>query len=588
VKRLLQRIKLFFFPPAGTPRWVRVLPYAVLGVFTLILLTAAAYAWEYTNSPPFCGTTCHTMPPEYTSYQVSPHARIACVDCHIGRGFIATRISRKAGDLKHVYKMAFHAYEFPLEAEELRPARETCELCHNPEKFSDDSLRVIRHYGNDTANTPQDIYLSLKTGGGSQRQGLGKGIHWHIENPIYYLPTDSTEQTIPYVKYQASDGTVKEYIDIESGIDPASIQQDQLKEMDCITCHNRITHLVATPEDTVDKLIETGQISSDIPDVRRQAVTLYSGIFDTTEMGLNSIAGLEGYYQTYYPEYYAGNQAKISQAIKALQEAYSTSVYPEQNSDWSSHPNNIGHKNSPGCFRCHDGKHLDSENKAIRLECNLCHSIPAVASADETITQLEINRGSEPQSHLNESWMSMHHLVYDETCKNCHTMDDPGGTSNTSFCSNSACHGSSWKYGGFDAPKLKALIQSQIDAQSAAPPEGSKPLTYNDSIGPLLSIRCSTCHGENGQMGLNVTTYASLMAGSQSGPVIVTGDPQNSLLVKVLSGTTPHDSQTPGLSLSVTNDKVNVQSGTNSNFGQLTPEELQLIISWIKAGTPEK
>ena len=156
VKGFFQRIKRFFFPPAGTSRWVRVLPYAVLGIFTLILLTAAAYAWEYTNSPAFCGTTCHTMPPEYTSFQVSPHAQIACVDCHIGEGFIATRISRKAGDLKHVYKMAFHAYEYPLEAEELRPARETCELCHNPEKFSDDSLREIRHYGNDAANTPQD------------------------------------------------------------------------------------------------------------------------------------------------------------------------------------------------------------------------------------------------------------------------------------------------------------------------------------------------------------------------------------------------------------------------------------------------
>ena len=55
--------------------------------------------------------------------------------------------------------------------------------------------------------------------------------------------------------------------------------------MDCITCHNRITHLVAMPEDTVDKLIATGLISSDIPEVRRQAVALYSEIFDTTEMG---------------------------------------------------------------------------------------------------------------------------------------------------------------------------------------------------------------------------------------------------------------------------------------------------------------
>ena len=562
MKKLLQKIKQFFFPPAGTPRWLRVLPYAVLGVFTLVLLTAAAYTWEYTNSPQFCGTSCHTMPPEYTSYLTSPHARIDCVDCHIGKGFIATRISRKAGDLRHVFKTAFKAYEFPIRADDLRPARETCELCHFPEKFSDDSLKQLRSYGNDNANTPEDIYLSLKTGGGSERQGLGKGIHWHIENPVYYYATDPEEQDIPYVKYTSPDGTVREYVDIESGIDPASINPDDLKEMDCITCHNRITHLVSPPEETVDKLIASGQISQDIPDIRRQAVELYSGIFETQQMGLNHIAGLEGYYQTYYPEYYAENQEDIKQAIQVLQEAYSNSVYPEQNSDWNTHPNNIGHQFSPGCFRCHDGKHLNQDQKAIRLECNLCHSIPLVAGPNDFVANLEINRGVEPESHLNENWISIHHLVYDGSCTSCHTMDDPGGTSNTSFCSNSACHGSAWTYAGFDAPKLRAVLESQLPPKPTPAPEGPKALNYSESIGPLLTARCAACHGENGQMGLNVATYTSLMAGGQNGPVIVSGDPQGSLLVQKQSGDTPH-------------------------FAQLTPEELDLLIQWIQAGAPE-
>src|SRR5512144_2911386 len=153
MKRVKNWLSNFFFPPAGTPTWLKVLPYAVLGVLTILLLTGSAYAWDYTNSPAFCGTTCHTMPPEYTAYQVSPHARIDCVDCHIGKGFIATRITRKAGDLKHVTATLFKNYEFPIRAHELRPARETCELCHFPEKFSDDSLREIHRYQNDRANT---------------------------------------------------------------------------------------------------------------------------------------------------------------------------------------------------------------------------------------------------------------------------------------------------------------------------------------------------------------------------------------------------------------------------------------------------
>jgi len=113
-KRFRARLREFFFPPAGAPLGLRVLPYAVLGALTLMVLIAGAYAWDYTNSPEFCGTVCHTMPPEFTAYLTSPHARIDCVECHIGRGFIATRVSRKAGDLKHIVSLLFKRYEFPI------------------------------------------------------------------------------------------------------------------------------------------------------------------------------------------------------------------------------------------------------------------------------------------------------------------------------------------------------------------------------------------------------------------------------------------------------------------------------------------
>src|SRR5210317_1349684 len=141
MKRILERLKALFFPRPGTSRWKRVLPYAILGFLTLTVFIVGGAAWEYTNSPEFCGTACHTMPPEYTSYLESPHARVECVDCHIGEGFITTRITRKAGDLKHVIATVFQSYEYPIQVKSMRPARETCELCHFPEKFSDDSLR---------------------------------------------------------------------------------------------------------------------------------------------------------------------------------------------------------------------------------------------------------------------------------------------------------------------------------------------------------------------------------------------------------------------------------------------------------------
>ena len=311
MKRFLRRLHRFFFPPAGTPLWIRALPYAVLGVLTLLLLIGGAYAWDYTNSPEFCGTACHTMPPEYTAYLTSPHARVDCVDCHIGKGFIATRITRKAGDMRHVIATAFKTYEFPIRAQELRPARETCERCHFPEKFSDDSLRERKQFANDKANTPSTLYLVLKTGGGSARIGLGRGIHWHIENKILYLPLDPEDQEIPYVQVLEEDGSTTEYIDIEAGFDPTSIDEAALEEMDCATCHNRITHLVYTPEQTVDRLLERGVISTDIPEIRNKAVEVYSNVYESVDLGLNGIAGLSAYYQTYYPDYYAADGEKI-------------------------------------------------------------------------------------------------------------------------------------------------------------------------------------------------------------------------------------------------------------------------------------
>jgi nitrate/TMAO reductase-like tetraheme cytochrome c subunit len=154
-------------------------------------MVGGAYAWDYTNSPVFCGTACHTMPPEYTSYLTSPHARVDCVECHIGRDFIATRISRKAGDVRHIFATLFVTYEFPIRAHNMRPARDTCERCHFPEKFADDSLRELKLFESDQFNTPTSLYLVMKTGGGSERMGLGRGIHWHIENQVLLLPAGS-------------------------------------------------------------------------------------------------------------------------------------------------------------------------------------------------------------------------------------------------------------------------------------------------------------------------------------------------------------------------------------------------------------
>ncbi|MEK6256240.1 MAG: NapC/NirT family cytochrome c, partial [Chloroflexota bacterium] len=401
IKNLLGKIVRFFFPPPGTPRAKRVLPYALLGVLTLTAILSSIYVWEYTNSPQFCGSTCHTMPPEFTTYLASPHARIDCVDCHIGRDFLATRVSRKTGDLRHVFATLFKTYEFPIRAHQLRPARETCERCHFPEKFSDDSLREILRFSEDIENTATTTYLLMKTGGGVEREGLGRGIHWHIQREVYYLPLDEVESQIPFVRVVESDGTAVDYVDIEAGFDPSTVNPEDLKLMDCITCHNRITHMIYPPEDSVETLLSREVISPDIPEIRLKAVEVLRAPYESKQAAFAGIAELDTYYKSEHRGFYFQNQEAIAAAITALQEIYEQSVFLEQKADWNTHPNNIGHEYSPGCFRCHDGKHLNEDEEAVRLECNLCHSIPVVAGPEDFIANIEVNRGIEPTSHLN-------------------------------------------------------------------------------------------------------------------------------------------------------------------------------------------
>lgn len=555
-----QKVRNFLIPPHGSSRWMYIIPYAILSVLIVSLFVSGAYVWDYTNSPTFCGTSCHTMPPEYAAYQISPHARIACVECHIGREFIGNQIFRKAGDLRHVFATLFVTYEYPIRIKNMRPAPEICEKCHSPEKFSDDSLRVDTHYGNDMS--AYNIYLILKTGGGSKREGLGRGIHWHIENTIYYYPTDAEAQTIPYVKVIQDDGSATEYVDVNAGFDPASIDESQLRQMDCITCHNRITHRVYTPEESLDSAFTLGKIAKDIPDIQQKGVEVLRGKYASQEDGLNAIGELDAYYKNNFPNYYSSDSEKVKQAIEVLKKIYTDSVFIEQKVDWDSHPTNVGHINSPGCFRCHDGKHLNAADEAIRLECNLCHSIPVVAGPDDFLTNIEISRGPEPETHLNSNWISLHNQAVGPSCSNCHSTDDPGGTSNTSFCSNSACHGTVFTYAGFDAPALREIIQSQLP-----PPEPATEIptltgdpTYDNYIGDLFTVKCTGCHaGETAPKGLDLSTYSAMMKGGEDGAVIISGDADNSLLIQIQSA---------------------------AHFRNFTSEELDIVKQWINLGAP--
>src|SRR3990172_7674423 len=166
------------------PRMRKTFSYAILGgSFLAILLAFVSYhAFLYTETTSFCGQLCHkVMEPEFAAYQGSPHARVPCVDCHVGSG-ASWYVKSKISGARQVIAVTFGTYPrpFPTPIENLRPARETCEECHWPAKFFGTQLKQIPHFRYDEKNTPEQISLGIKTGGGSGELGENAGIHWHM------------------------------------------------------------------------------------------------------------------------------------------------------------------------------------------------------------------------------------------------------------------------------------------------------------------------------------------------------------------------------------------------------------------------
>ena len=465
----------------------------IVGIVTVVVLlllavTVSATTWEYTNSPQFCGTTCHTMPPEYSAYQVSPHARVDCVDCHLGRESILLTVPRKAREFNHVINALTQAYEPPIYVKSLRPARDTCERCHNPDKFSSDTFKEVDRYNNDETNSQERIFLILKTGGGTRREGLGRGIHWHIENEVWYYTDDPLKQTIPYIKEVRPDGQEIEYFDVESSLPPDFGRQvaGQLQRMDCIDCHNRISHLFRSPADAMDQALARQQIDSTIPSIKEQGIQALSQSYASTEEGLQTIDDVETWYQENHPDFYINNKAAVQNAVATLKDIFTVTVFPNMGVGWQTHPNNLGHKEFPGCYRCHDGKHTSPDDQTIRLECNICHSIPEIVDSDKTAPLVSIDKPDEPESHRDSNWLARHRYQFDESCAQCHDVSNPGGADNSSFCANSGCHATEWKFVGLSAPAIRAIVEPPKVPGTGEP----RPIPH--PLGPETD--CQICH----------------------------------------------------------------------------------------------
>jgi hypothetical protein len=341
-------------------------------------------AYAYMDSAEFCGLLCHTvMRPEYVTYQHSPHARVECTACHIGPGadwFVRSKIS----GLRQVWNVATNAYPrpIPVPIKDLRPARETCEKCHWPEKFFGDQVRTWTTFASDETNTPSLRQMTIKTGGGGGEFGEPAGIHWHVSahNTITYVATDGERQKIAWVRQERPGEPAIEYNSKDIPITPDALAKAEKRTMDCMDCHNRPTHHIQSPDKYLDQAISAGYIDAKLPFIKKQGLALLSRTYPNEQTALQTIkTELTAFYQTSYPQQIAGKSDSLERAIYEMQRAYWGNAFPEMKVNFQSYPENIGHQTSPGCFRCHDGKHTRKDGQAIRQECTLCHTPPAAA-----------------------------------------------------------------------------------------------------------------------------------------------------------------------------------------------------------------
>jgi hypothetical protein len=357
---------------------------ATVGFFGLtlanvVIVSLASYRGvQYMDSVQFCGQTCHpVMKPEFTAYQDAPHARVACVECHIGPGASSFAKAKLSGT-RRVFAIAFHTYPRPIPpVQDLRPARDTCEHCHWPEKFHGDKIRRIYEYAEDERNTESLTTLQVHVGGGSDRLGIAQGIHWHmnVANEVEYIATDADRNVIPWVRVKDRFGNVREYV--VSGVTPDRLVKGERRRMDCMDCHNRPSHpIAATPERAVNELIARGDISKTLPFVRREAVKALKATYSTQDEGARNIAeALHTFYRTQQPAVSASRQPDIDRAVQATVALYRRTVFPEMNVRFGTYATNIGHIDFPGCFRCHDDDHKSKDGKAIGQDCATCHQI---------------------------------------------------------------------------------------------------------------------------------------------------------------------------------------------------------------------
>lgn len=412
-------------------------------IFVLPLVGVSSYhGYHYTDSTEFCAKVCHSvMEPQAVAHHRSAHARVTCAECHIGSGadwFVKSKLS----GTRQIFRTMGDTFPRPIPnaITELRPARDTCMECHWPEKFHGSQLFTRVHYSADQFNTRREVRMLVKTGGADPVTGRIEGIHMHmaLSGAVDYVAVDHDLQNIPWVKYTATDGTVTIFrSDGLTSKDPPP--QGIVRRVDCMDCHNRSAHHFRPPDAAVNAALDSGQLDASVPFLKREAVAALSKEYADRE---KAEAGIRAHLEEFYGRLAAqsanlaqtGDEdwviptiepARLRMTADRVVEIYRQNFFPEMKVNWMTYPDNVGHTESPGCMRCHDGLHVSDTGVLISSDCNTCHTfLNPLPERPEALLEGEFQHSMSLLMHPNLRCHQCHTGGPIPTCMDCHESGD--------------------------------------------------------------------------------------------------------------------------------------------------------------------
>ena len=365
----------------GSPQVRRIaMFFAATSFVNVVIASQFTYsAVVYMEGQQFCGATCHVMTPEYKAFKQSAHSNVDCVKCHVGPGLQGFIASKMAGT-QQLVEVTLGTYPTPIPPpKHLLSSQETCQNCHSASRMTGDRLKTIPKFADDDTNSRTDSVLLLHVGGGSARSTI-HGAHMGPGMKVEYVSGDPNTK-ISWVR-RTVDGKASTYL--AGGV--KDMPAGELRTMDCMECHTRPAHTYQLPERGIDQAMAAGTIATDLPQAKKQGLAIIKAAYSNSEDAATKIPRqFDAFYREKYPDVYSAKKAVIGQAGRQLAAIYGSNVFPEMKVTWGSYPNNVGHTDFVGCFRCHDDNHVASDSRKIGQDCSSCHALVAMDEAKPKI-----------------------------------------------------------------------------------------------------------------------------------------------------------------------------------------------------------